>query len=184
MDFDLLQEFKEEDIVKMANFLSDSQAHAEYNAHLLRNLQKISKQRLDLNIVIPQNGQPHTKGYFAKIVSSLAHFQYPSQVVDDTFEHISLFNDYMTTDALDYAVTSVPIEMQFIQGQGQCNEEESLARKILLSMNEVNQGMDLLGSTLEQKYDLLQELETKIALQNRALASQNYSDDDENIFFV
>ena len=104
--------------------------------------------------------------------------------IGNTYENVDLFSDYITTDALDYAITETPIENQFLNEVGTCKEEESLANKIEMCVKHIEESLDSLGSSLDDKYAFLKDLEDKIALQEKVLAIMNTSDEDDDAIFV
>ena len=156
------------DLTKMRKFLTNSDTQASFNTAMFTLAKEFYKNRLNVNIIVPKTEEEvlHDQTWYQKIASYI-----PLIRSTKTYEDVDLFNDYITTDALDYAITETPIENQFLNEVGTCREEESLANKIQLSVANIEESLDSLGSSLEEKYALVKELETKIAYQEKALAS-------------
>jgi hypothetical protein len=176
-----LKDLNPEDVFNAVQFLSNSDIQATFNMRMFEVLQEFYKKRLDVNIILPKTKEENKKGVLAWVKNALSHV--PFTPSEKKYENIDLFNDYITTDALDYAITEVPIENQFLKELGSCDEEESLANKILLCMKDTEKNFSLLGSTLDQKYKLLEELERKLLMQKAVIESE-LGKDDENIFFL
>lgn len=181
-DFIFLKDLQPEDVSEVVGFLSDSDAHALLNMRMFELLQEFYKNRLDVNIILPKTKQQSKKGLLSWINQAISKI--PFVASNKTYENVDLFHDYLTTDALDYAITEVPIESQFLKEIGECNEEESVAKKLLLCIKDVKKNYSLLGSSLEEKYKLLEELEQKLVMQDAYIMKKDNEDEDETIFVV
>lgn len=180
-----LQDLQPDNVTDVVKFLSDSDIQASINLRMFEIIQEFYKKRLDVNIILPKTKEESKKtGLASWVKSALSYVPFVSS--DKTYENIDLFNDYLTTDALDYAITEVSIENQFLKEIGGCNEEESLANKLLICIKDTKKKYTLLGSSLEEKYKLLDELEKKIALQQRVINFKGRDEEDEeaDIFFL
>jgi hypothetical protein len=155
---------------------------ASLNLRMFEVLQEFYKNRLDVNIILPKTKDESKKGIFSWVKTAVSKIPLVSST--KLYENVDLFNDYITTDALDYAITEVPIENQFLAELGGCDEEESLAKKILLCIKDTKKNYALLGSSLEEKYKLIDELERKLLMQDAVIGTQKRDDDDEEIFVV
>jgi hypothetical protein len=161
------------------DFFSNSDTQASFNSAIFMLSKEFYRNRLSVNIIIPKTKEEILNDHtWYKRISNLIPFAKSKRL----YENVDLFNDYITTDALDYAITETPIENQFLNEVGTCKEEESLANKIQLCVSNVEESLDSLGSSLENKYALIRELEDKITLQEKAL--DIITGDDQLIFVV
>jgi len=175
---DLISDFVNMNLSDIKDFISNSDTQAAFNLAMFQLMEQYYKKRLNLNIIIPKTKEEilRDKTWYKKIIDYI-----PFVKSKKTYENVDLFNDYITTDALDYAITEVPIENQFLNEVGSCKEEESLGNKISLCVQSVEESLDTLGSSLDEKYKLVKELEDKIDLQEKAIFMLF---EDEPIFVV
>lgn len=159
-------------------FLSNSDTQAAFNSAMFMLSKEYYKNRLNVNIVIPKTKEEilNDQTWYKKIANLI-----PFARSKKLYENVGLFEDYITTDALDYAITETPIENQYLNEVGTCKEEESLANKVQLAVENVEESLHSLGSSLEEKYALIRELEDKITLQEKALEIMGQ---DEDLIFV
>lgn len=161
------------DYKKINTLLSDSKSQEFFNDVMRELTKNFYKERLDVNIIVP-SAKASKKTFY----DNLKNFISPSQ----QYEEISLFNDYITTDALDLAITEVSLEEQFMKEVDGCGESEGLLDKIYNKITELDIQLENMGSSLENKYEIIKELKDKIAKQEVVI--EKISDTDEFIFVI
>lgn len=162
------------DYKNIAKLVTDSDTQAQVNIEIMAILKKFYKDRL--NIIIPKTHKEAIKeesGFFKKILKKIPVVSNIVGGKDSEYQHISLFNDNITTDALDFAITEVPLEIQFLKDVGKCSESESLQEKIYSKIEELSVTIDDMGSSIEDKYLIMSELKNKISRQEAILQKIN-----------
>ena len=181
--------------------LSDNKSQEFFNDVMRGITKKFYKERLNVNIIIPSANKGGEKTVSSKIITKakqigskakqmgikVLSFENPfgresAKESVQEYEDISLFNDYITTDALDFAITEVSLEEQFMKEVEECGESEGLLDKVYNKITELDIQLENMGSSLENKYEIIKDLKDKIAKQE--LVIEKVFDIDEDIFVI
>lgn len=153
--------------------ISNSKNEETLNALLFDRTMRYYKERLDVNIIIPQLPKKPTEGMisgFFKAVKTKVYDSfnkdYKVDILNDT-DSTKYFGDFTTSDTLDSVITEIPVEIQLLKEES-CGELIGINSRIISELKEFMDIDERLGST-ELKRELKSELENKIKSQNEIL---------------
>ena len=86
------------------------------------------------------------------------------RIASADFGPISYFNDYITTDTLDDAITEIPIEMQLLKEEN-CGESKNLNSSVISELKDLLEEDQKIDTSISHKINVKKQLESQIEAQ-------------------